>query len=69
MWRKKKPEPDDKEQSNRFMEIARQIDMDIDKKAFKDTCPKIFNAEKPIKEKRSDAESTASLHVTSIYRS
>jgi hypothetical protein len=52
MGRKKKPEPNDKEQSNRFMELARQIDTDLDKVSFEDTCAKILKAKKPVRQKK-----------------
>ena len=41
MGRKKQPEPDDKEQSARFVETAKQIKVDKDKEVFEGVCKKI----------------------------
>jgi len=50
MGRRKKPEPDDKEQSARFLEVAKQIGTDIDKEGFKEVCGKVAKAPKQKKE-------------------
>jgi hypothetical protein len=52
MGRKKKPEPDDKEQSARFIEAAGKIETDMDKEEFKQVCSKILKANKPAKLKK-----------------
>ena len=49
MGRKKKPEPDNKEQSARFIEAAKQLDT-LDKDEFKQVCAKILKA--PQKKKK-----------------
>ncbi len=46
MGRKKKPEPDDKEQSARFIEAAKQLESGMDKEEFKRA---ILKAKKPAK--------------------
>lgn len=40
MGRKKQPEPDDKEQSARFIETAKRIKVDNDKELFEQACKK-----------------------------
>jgi hypothetical protein len=49
--KKPKKEPDDKEQSKRFIETAKQIEKDIDKDEFDKTCSSILKAKKPIEQK------------------
>jgi hypothetical protein len=46
MGRKKKPEPDNKEQSERFLEIAGKIESDLDKDGFKQLCGSVLKAPK-----------------------
>jgi len=41
MGRKKRPEPDDKEQAARFIEAAKQIEEPLSKKAFEEVFDKI----------------------------
>ena len=41
MSRKKRPEPDDKEQAARFIKVAKQIEEPISKKAFEEVFDKI----------------------------
>lgn len=53
MSRKKRPEPDDKEQFSRFTEAARQIEEPISKKAFKEIVGKIVK-KKPEREKKAN---------------
>jgi hypothetical protein len=48
MEKKKQPEPDNKEQSDRFVEIAQQIKADDDKDRFEKACTKIVKP-KPVK--------------------
>jgi len=50
MGRRKKPEPDDKEQSARFIEAAKQLESGMDKEAFKAACATILKAPKKKKE-------------------
>lgn len=52
MGRKKKPEQDDKEQSARFVETAKQIEAETDKEAFDRECSRILKVKKPIKPKK-----------------
>ncbi len=52
MGRKKKPEQDDKEQSARFIELARQIEGNTDKETFDRKFSNILKAKKPIKPKK-----------------
>jgi hypothetical protein len=40
--RKKRPEPDDKEQSARFIETAKRLGADKGKEAFEQACSKII---------------------------
>lgn len=42
MGRKKKPEPDDQEQSARFIELAERTKADNDKELFEQACKKII---------------------------
>jgi len=53
MSRKKRPEPDDKEQSARFKETAKRIGADNAKEAFNQACGKIIK-KKEIKDKESN---------------
>jgi UDP-N-acetyl-D-mannosaminuronate dehydrogenase len=46
MSRKKKPKPDDKEQSTRFIEIAGQIQSDNPEEAFEEAMDKIAKKKK-----------------------
>ena len=50
MGRRKKPEPDNEEQSARFLEAARQLEGDMDKEAFKQLLGKMLKAPKRKKE-------------------
>jgi hypothetical protein len=49
MGRNKKPEPDDKEQSARFIEAAGKVETDMDKEEFKRVCSKILKVKKTSK--------------------
>ena len=53
MSRKKRPEPDDKEQSARFKETAERIGTDNAKEAFEQACGKIIK-KKQKKDKEND---------------
>jgi len=44
MGRRKKPEPDNKEQSAKFIEIGKKILADDAEKKFEEACSKIFRA-------------------------
>jgi hypothetical protein len=46
MPRKKKPEPDDKEQSARFVEIAQQIQCENDQETFEKKIKKVLLVKK-----------------------
>lgn len=50
MGRKKNPEPNDKEQSARFLDVAKQISPDMDKEAFEQVCGKVLKTPKIKKE-------------------
>ncbi len=52
MNRKKRPEPDDKEQAARFIEAARQIEEPLSKKAFEEAFDKIAKKKRVVKVKR-----------------
>jgi hypothetical protein len=51
--RKKKPEPDDKEQSARFIETAGQVQSDNPKEAFEGALGKIIKGKRTSKRKTS----------------
>jgi hypothetical protein len=53
MGRKKHPEPDDKEQSARFKETAKQIGSGDAKESFAIVCGKIIK-KKQVKDKKTD---------------
>jgi len=42
MGRRKKPEPDDREQSDRFIETAERIKSENDKEQFEQACNKVI---------------------------
>lgn len=46
MGRKKKPEPDNKEQSARFIEMGKKILADDAEEKFEEACSKILKAKK-----------------------
>jgi hypothetical protein len=52
MPRKKRPEPDDKEQSARFIEAAKQIEEPLSKKAFREVFDKIVKKKRVSKAQR-----------------
>jgi hypothetical protein len=47
MGRKKLPEPDDKEQADRFIEAAKKIEEPLSKKAFQEVFDKIVKKGNP----------------------
>ncbi len=47
--RKKKPEPDDKEQAARFIEAAKKIEEPLSKKAFEEVFDKIVKKKRVTK--------------------
>lgn len=49
MSKKKRPEPDDKEQAARFIEAAKKIEEPLSKKGFEGVFDKIVKKEKAIK--------------------
>lgn len=51
MGRKKKPEPDDKEQSARFIKIAKEIQRDDAKEAFEEAISKIVKKKRTSKQR------------------
>ncbi len=53
MPRKKKPEPDDKEQSARFIETAGQVQSDNAQEAFEEAIDKIIKGKQVSKRKSS----------------
>jgi len=51
MSRKKRPEPDDKEQAARFIEAAKKIEEPISKKGFEEAFDKIVKKKRVIKDR------------------
>jgi len=51
MKKKKKHDPDDREQSARFQEISTQVGSDMDKEDFDKACSVLLKAKKPKKQK------------------
>ena len=52
MSKKKRPEPDDKEQAARFIEVAKRIEEPISKKAFEEVFDKIVKKKQVPKAQR-----------------
>ena len=49
MGRRKKAEPDDKKQSDRFLKIAKQIQNNDAKQKFEESCSKILKVHRKVK--------------------